>query len=286
MKTQIFTLALFFAVFGIADAQVPEFGLKVKFFRENATVPNKTVAFGFDATASDTLEGSQKWFPELSGEQFAPPAGFDWDFRMAGTWIARYSDLQTGSYVDIRKKPNDTSFMLLFELDMIENDFTTAHIEWDNLSIPSKITHIILESYHPPFVPRLDMKNTSSFAFSSRDSIQFYGSMLIKVYYNQEPAAVKDRYGNSPDKFTLYPNPMDSKSKMHFISNKDSRLIISAYDIAGRKMLERTVDAQTGENEFEFNRGDFAAHSGIYLIRFHEVGSGKQLDRYTTLIVR
>jgi hypothetical protein len=286
MKKLFLSFFLMVPAFASGNAQVPEFALKVKFFRDVATTSNKTIAFGFDANASDTLEGPQKWLPDLGGEQLAPPAGFDWDFRLTGNFIGRISDLQGGSYVDIRKKPNDMGFILLFEMDMIENDFTKARIEWDNSSIPAKIKHIMIASNQDPFHPRLDMKNTSSFDFPSRDSIQYYGSMVVKLYYNQEPADVRSQVNISSDEFTLYPNPMDSRSKLHFFAKDDSRMTLSAYDVTGRKVFERMISAHAGENTIDLGRDDISAHSGVYLIRLSGIEGGKSFEKSTTIIVR
>src|SRR5438874_8644112 len=105
MKKKFLWLVVLLIISSISEKVcAQEFGLKVQFFRNTDNTPVKTIAFGYDPNASDTLEGPQSWFPGLGGEQLAPPVGFDWDFRVSGNYIRRFADLGEGSYVDIRKK--------------------------------------------------------------------------------------------------------------------------------------------------------------------------------------
>ncbi|MFI5263632.1 MAG: T9SS type A sorting domain-containing protein [Candidatus Kapaibacterium sp.] len=292
MKKLLLIFALIAFVFSNANAQIPEFGLRVKFFRDTATSPNKTIAFGYDPTAADTLEDNgkkppnYKWYPDLGGEQDAPPGGLDWDFRLSGAFIGRYSDLPSGSLVDIRKKPTGPSFRLQFEIDMIENDLTNVHLEWDNTSIPAIVKHILLASNQDTLHPRLDMKTTSSFSFSRRDSIEHYGSMILTLYYNSDPADVAVSALLTSEQLSIYPNPMDSRSKLHFFATADSRLTLSAYDITGKKVFERRIDALAGDNDVAIGTEDLSSRTGVYLFRLTGNMSGKPFTRSANGIVR
>jgi hypothetical protein len=263
-----------------------EFSLPVSIYVDsNAVIPNRTVVFGYDPTALDALEG-QKWFPEYGGEQGLAPASGDFDFRLSGEFINRSSDLPDGSYVDIRKKPDTISFTLQYEIDMLVSLATNAKIKWNSASIPSIIQHITLSSALTPNKIRLDMKTTDSLVFPIRDSISYYRSMILTLYYNRDLQNAVSESSSHRSGFSVYPNPIDSYSKLHFYLNEGSHIELSIFDVIGKKVFDKTVDALAGENTIELSKNEFSSHPGIYLLRFSGLEKGSSFVKTQTLIVR
>jgi len=290
------TLLVFLAAFGVGKAQVPEFSLHVELFINNDSA--RTVIFGYDPTASDSMVYlKETWFSAEfppAGEQLLPPpfSTDDLDFRMTGNYINRPEleiDGSDGGPIDIRKKPALDSFTLKYEIDLqIVPGTTNAKLEWNAQAIPAIINRITLASYHFPDSLRLDMKNTSSFILPLIDSGGLYSSMILTLYYNTVEivkAGVNPAATSSPDELTLYPNPLDSRSKLHFIMNEDSRVTLSAYDITGKKVFERMIGAVSGENTIDLGRNDLSSHPGVYLFRLTGIENGKPFEKSSTIIV-
>lgn len=290
MKKYI-ALFVLLTAFGDVKSQTPEFSLHVKLFVNNDSA--RTVVFGYDPAASDSMKyNKETWFwDEFPGGEQEYPSGQpgDLDFRMAGYYINR-PELQGGGPIDIRKKPLLDSFILKYEMDLqLLNGTTNARIEWNPQLIPAKINRITLASYHFPHTLRLDMKTQSSFIFPLKDSGEsLYSSMILTLYYNTvelEKAAVKSAEA-LPDELTIYPNPLDSRSKLHFLMNEDSRVTLSIYDITGKKILDRVVDAFSGDNSLDLRRNELSSHAGVYLLRLTGTENGRSFERSKTIIVR
>ena len=289
MKKYI-SLFVLLAAFSIAKAQQPEFSLPVKLVVNNDSV--RSIVFGYDPTASDATNEGPKWLGDIypGGEQEYPSGQQgDLDFRMAGYYISR-PELLGGGPIDVRKKPSLDSFTLKYEMDLqVVPGTTNAKIEWNPQSIPAKINRITLASYHFPHTIRLDMKTQSSFVFPLKDSGEsLYSSMILTLYYNTveiEKLAVRST-GNISDELILYPNPMDSRSQLHFLLNEDSRITLSIYDITGKKVLNRIIDGTSGENTLDLWKNDLSSHAGVYLLKLSGIQKGKSLERSKTIIVR
>ena len=294
MKKYI-ALFVLLTAFSAAKSQTPEFSLHVKLFVNNDSA--RTVVFGYDPAASDTMiYRRESWFSEEfpGGEQPYPPAyPGDLDFRMSGFYVNRPElgvDNSDGGPIDIRKRPTLDSFILKYGIEChVVHGTRNARMEWNPQLIPVKINRITLASYVFPHVIRLDMKTVSSFVFPLKDSGEdLYSNMILTLYYNTvelEKASVKSA-GASPDELTLYPNPMDSRSKLHFVMNEDSRVTLSIYDITGKKILDREVDAFSGDNSLDLWRNDLSSHAGVYLLRLRGTDKGKSFERSKTIIVR
>jgi hypothetical protein len=208
---------------------------------------------------------------------------------MTGYYINR-PELLGGGPIDIRKKSSLDSFLLKYEMDLqVVPGTTNARIQWDPQTIPAKINRITLASYHFPHTIRLDMKSQSSFVFPLKDSgADLYSAMILTLYYNKvelEKAAVNSSAG-IPDEMTLYPNPMDSRSNLHFMLNEDSRITLSVYDITGRKVYAEIINGVHGENTIPFTKADFSSHSGVYLIRLSGNQGSHSFESSNTIIVR
>lgn len=295
MKKYI-TLLIILTVSVTAKAQLPEFGLHAKLFVNNDSA--RTVVFGYDPAASDSMVyGKETWFSNEfpGGEQKYPGAQIgDLDFRMTGNYINRpeLEDIVgNGGPIDIRKKPALDSFILKYEIDLqVVHGTTNARMEWNPQLIPAKINRITLASYHFPHKFRLDMKSVSSFVFPLKDSGEdLYSSMILTLYYNTteiEKAAVKSVPGGSPQELTCFPNPMDSRSKLHFMTSADNRIMLSAYDVTGKKVLERLVNAVAGENTVELGTNAFSLHPGVYWVRLSGIQGGQIFEKSGTIIVR
>lgn len=290
MKKYI-TLIVLLAAFGAAKAQLPEFNLHVKLFINNDSA--RTVVFGYDPAASDSMKyNKETWFSDEfpGGEQEYPPGQpGDLDFRMTGYYISR-PELQGGGPIDIRKKPALDSFILKYEIDIqFVPGTTNAKIQWNPQEIPAKINYLTLASYHFPHTIRLDMKKQSSFILPLKDSGEsLYSSMILTLYYNTtelEKLGVNSESASN-EELSLYPNPMNSHSKLHFMLNEDSRVTLSAYDVTGKKVYAQIIDGIKGENIINLTKNDLSSHPGVYLIRLSGSQGSHSFERSNTIIVR
>ena len=281
-KVVLFSAVLM--IFAINSAIAQEFKLKVLV---QANGLSRNLAFGYDPNASDSMTDVQ-W-----NEMMLPSGGApgDFDARMTSSVTKRTyltSEGNDGGYTDIRHKPARDSFQLQFELN--NNGYNLGvptTLYWDNTVIPAIIKHIYLSPETDPDEKiRLDMKQENQFTIPSRfDSASKYTPMLITILYNQEIMGVRSQNTASND-LTIFPNPMDSRSSLHFIISDEARLTLSAYDITGKKVFERKVNAIMGENTIELGKNDFAAHSGIYLLRLTGMENADPFGKTATIIVQ
>src|SRR4026207_1329245 len=118
MKAILYCL-VFVAVFGsTASAQNPEFYLILRHYVNDQLWPHP-LYLGYDASASDTLEGKDSWFAEKGGEQELPPFFGANDFRFTDQVIERSGNFGFGTWIDIRHKPDSASFQITYEVQMI-----------------------------------------------------------------------------------------------------------------------------------------------------------------------
>lgn len=278
------------AAFSTSKSQTPEFSLHAKLYVNNVLV--KTVIFGYDPSASDSmLYRKEPWFSDefTGGEQLYPPGqSGDLDFRMSGFYVGRPElglDGSDGGPIDIRNKPARDTFSLKYGIECnLVHGTTNAKIVWNPDFIPPIVKHITLASYKFPSKIRLDMKNVSEFVIPLIDSgDELYSNMILTLYYNKEIDPPLNAVSSvTLNDFFLYPNPMDSRSKLHFMMSEDCRLTLAIYDITGKKVYDRFFNALEGENIVDLSKNDFSAHPGVYLIRLN----GDGFEKSSTVIVR
>ncbi len=292
MKKLFISFALLSA-FSICKATVPEFSLHVKLFIKNDSA--RTVIFGYDPIASDSMiYKRENWFSDefYGGEQLYPPGQTgDLDFRMSGYYVNRPElgiDGSDGGPIDISKKPTVDRFTRQFGIEFHPVPGTTiARMDWDPQSIPAIIKHITLASFHFPHTLRLDMKNTGSFVFPLKDSGEdLYSNMILTLYYNEDIPIDGVADLNTPEAIAIYPNPMNARSRLHFTMNEDCNIALSAYDVTGKKIFERKVNAFAGDNTIDLAKNDFSSHPGVYLIRLSGIEGSNIISKSQTLIVR
>ena len=287
---KLFVFIVLITGISVAQAQLPEFSLHVKLFVNNDSA--RTIIFGYDPAASDSMVYKREsWFSDefTGGEQLYPfGQSGDLDFRMSGFYVNRPElgiDGSNGGPIDIRMKPNLDSFNLKYGLEcVVVHGTKNARIEWNPQLIPPIIKHVTLASYHFPSKIRLDMKTASNFVIPLIDSGEdLYSNMILTIYYNEEIQSGVNAVASTPiEDLLFYPNPLDSRSKLHFTMIEDKKLTLSAYDITGKKIFQRNIIATTGTNDVDLNKNDFASHSGVYLIRL----SGDGFEKSATIIVR
>jgi hypothetical protein len=283
MKKLLLIVALS-AGLGIGELKAQEFKLTVVFMGTKVTMP---VTFGYDLAASDSMTDTQ-W-----GETQPPPfiqpgdlAARMRNFTLGRTYLS--ADGNDGGPVDIRRKPTQDNFVLQYEMydTKWDNGYPDpVSLLWDNANIPAIIKHIYLSSEdNGNHKIRLDMRTVSR--FDMPDSNPAYSNILITLLYNRETMAVHSNDNNVGDRMTIFPNPMDSRSKLHFILPGESRVMLAAYDITGRKVFEKPINAIAGENTIELTKNDFFAQLGIYLLRLTGSESSNALEKTTTIVVQ
>jgi hypothetical protein len=252
-------------LFSFTTTWAQEFKLTVT-VRANNIVRNLT--FGFDPSANDTMTDA-KWGEVLLPSAIGPG---DFDARMSSRILNRsylISEGNNGGPVDIRQKPATDSFILQYELYNNAYDVgVPVKFDWDNTNIPPIIKHIYLTPEgNPDIKVRLDMKVENHLDVPARtDSLSLYNYTLVTILYNRETMAVHQAGSASID-LAIYPNPMDSRSNLHFTSDKLSKYLLSAYDITGKKVFEKAIISEIGENTVDLNKKDFGLRSGMYLLR-------------------
>lgn len=253
-----------------AFAQRPEFWLGVKFFVNDDPSQFRTIYFGYDATASDSLEGS-KWFGDIvvGGEQMYPPPFENDDARFTGYTIDRGGELGDGSPIDVRKKTDSSGFILNYEISLTtRNETQSATLSWDRTLIPETISHIFLEpaTISPgPGRKRTDMKVENSLNLPNRDSISKYSKTLISLYYNKEPVDGVRSESMLERSVAIYPNPISESSIVSIFLEKSTDVTISIVDAAGRKIKDISSGSLSGLSAIPLPSSLFPV-SGAYFV--------------------
>lgn len=269
MKRYIF-VALVVALGSVTHAQTPQFSMWVKMFINDNPGDNKQAYFGYDANASDSLEGPNAYTELMAGgEQMYPPPFQYNDVRFTGYTINR-GYLGDGSPIDIRKKPDSASFVLNFELSITTTtEATSASLIWDKNLIPPIINHIYLEpaTIGPgPARKRTDMKTESRFDMPNRDSIGKYSKTLVTIYYNREPINSVGEDDALNRSITISSNPIFETSTLSIFSERMKDVSITLFDMTGRQIQTIDQDLHVGLNSIPLSKSLFPA-SGAYLVR-------------------
>ncbi len=232
-----------------SQANAQEWSLNVRYIINNNPTPVRTVTFGYDAAASDSMVDNQ-W-----SESPLPSLGFpgDPDLRMISRVLGRNyleSEGNHGGLIDIRKKPSLDSFTLGFELSLALPDLAnTAYLEWDKSSIPPIIKHIYmsseagsLEKYQKDMVvdSRLDIPTAG-------DSLHYFDNILIRVLYNTFVLDVFNRTEQGIS--SIYPSAAMHDSKRYFNCDKEMTLRLTLTDMLGRKIAQAEAGVHKGINE-------------------------------------
>jgi hypothetical protein len=253
-----------------AHTQTPQFSMWVKFFINDNPGNSKEAYFGYDANASDSLEGKNAYTELMpGGEQMYPPPFQYNDIRFTGYTINR-GYLGDGSPIDIRKKPDSSSFVLNYELSLTTlQEATSASLIWDKNLIPAIINHIYLEpaTIGPgPGRKRTDMKTESRFDMPNRDSIGKYSKTLVTIYYNREPSSSVSEDERLDRSLTLSSNPISEQSAVNIFTDRTSEVIITMFDMTGRQILRIEQELHLGLNSIPLSKSLFPA-SGAYFVR-------------------
>jgi hypothetical protein len=88
-------------------------------------------------------------------------------------------------------------------------------------------------------------------------------------YYNlSKPISI-----GTPEKFTVsqnYPNPFNPITKIDYTLSVNSRVVITVYDITGRKVFSETTQRLAGYYQFSFNAQSMPSGMYIYEVRSDE----------------
>jgi hypothetical protein len=176
-----------FIIFAIGTGNAQEFKIPVIFSGNSGNgQQSRTATFGFDANASDSMTDVQ-W-----NETYPPPFDQpgDLSIRLTNRILGRSylgADGNDGGPVDIRRKPNQDSFILQYEILTNASDFgAPINLSWNNSAIPPIVRHIFIagegSSDHKV---RIDMVKDNTFTIPARlDSSSLYSTLLITLYYN------------------------------------------------------------------------------------------------------
>jgi len=269
MKRYVF-VALVVALASVTHAQTPQFSMWVKMFINDIPGNNKQAYFGYDANASDSLEGPNAYTELMAGGEQMYPAPFQYnDVRFTGYTIDR-GYMGDGSPIDIRKKPDSASFVLNYELSItVTTEATSASLIWDKNLIPAIVNHIYLEpaTIGPgPARKRTDMKTESRFDMPNRDSIGKYSKTLITIYYNREPVNSVSEDDILDRSVTISSNPISESGAVNVFLERTSQVSITLFDMTGRQIQSIDQELRVGLNSIPLSKSLFPA-SGAYLVR-------------------
>jgi hypothetical protein len=276
MKRSVF-LFLLMLCGSLSQAQIPEFSMWVKFFINDNPGENKQAFFGYDANASDSLEGKNAYTELMpGGEQMYPPPFQYNDVRFTGFTINR-GYLGDGCPIDIRKKTDSVAFILNYEISITTlPEATSGSIIWDKNLIPSAVNHIYLEpaTIGPgPWRKRTDMKTESRLDMPNRDSLSKYSKMLVSIYYNCEPVnsvAADEKLDRS---LSLSSNPMTGESTMLSLSlEKPANVYLVISDMNGKELRQIEAGYVSGKQDIPLLRTLFAA-TGTYMLQVRATNS-------------
>ncbi|MFK7905524.1 MAG: T9SS type A sorting domain-containing protein [Chitinophagales bacterium] len=71
-----------------------------------------------------------------------------------------------------------------------------------------------------------------------------------------------------------FPNPFQGQTTIYLNSKQNTPLTLSIFDIAGRKVHERLLQASIGDNEWDIDASSHSLQSGVYL---YTLGSGTDI---------
>lgn len=255
-------------------AQTPQFSMWIKFFINDNPGNNKEAHFGYDPNASDSLEGKNAYTELMpGGEQMYPPPFQYNDVRFTGYTIDR-GYLGDGSPIDIRKKPDSSSFVLNYELSITTlPEATSASLIWDKNLIPAIINHIYLEpaTIGPgPARKRTDMKTESRFDMPNRDSIGKYSKTLVTIYYNREPINSVSKDETLDRSIAISSNPISETSTLSVFRDRTAEVSITLFDMTGRQIQSIDQELHVGVNSIPLSKSLFPV-SGAYLVRIKTI---------------
>lgn len=83
---------------------------------------------------------------------------------------------------------------------------------------------------------------------------------------------------------TIAPNPIREYSIITYVNVTSEALDggLSLYDMSGRKLMNKSVVLQPGENNIEIRKGDLGAHQGMVIV---EINSSVDIQRTTAIFV-
>ncbi|MEZ4884239.1 MAG: T9SS type A sorting domain-containing protein [Chitinophagales bacterium] len=103
-----------------------------------------------------------------------------------------------------------------------------------------------------------------------------FGGYVLRVVAPQEECftSIKDTHSITFDQTYNAPNPFQDQTSIHLTSKQNTSLTLSIFDIAGKKVHERSLQAQIGENEWTIDAHLLSLQSGVYL---YTLGNGTDI---------
>jgi uncharacterized repeat protein (TIGR01451 family) len=89
----------------------------------------------------------------------------------------------------------------------------------------------------------------------------------LNTIAKQGPTGIAETKRISAYELLLYPNPASNQFVLAVISEKDTRAILSVYDINGREISAREVELQAGDNLLSENAAQL--QNGIYFVKLN-----------------
>ncbi len=71
-----------------------------------------------------------------------------------------------------------------------------------------------------------------------------------------------------------FPNPFQNQTQIHLTSKQNTSLTLTIFDIAGKKVHERSLQTQIGENEWTLDAHALSLQAGVYV---YTLGNGEDL---------
>lgn len=285
MKRLLLLLLLSAAAPIASNAQ--EFELKISASYPDGAQFMFPVFFGYDIAATDSLqEKDVRWreYYELVPKDTVKLYEQDWPlntegpdllFNNPGKGVYHYNDTtaQIHSKIDIRKKPDSSSFELLYRLfvDPPETGEERVTLLWDRSQIPGIIRHIILAYQNGKTIVDMTQADNVTIYRDSlirNGSIQEHLKLRLTLYYNRDlPLMSVEEFAASSIRMSAFPNPAVNQSAVVLNLAQPAQISFSVYDVQGREILQQSTFGQAGSNHFNVDRQALGVAAGTYLVR-------------------
>jgi hypothetical protein len=273
----------------VSTASAQEFELRV-----DASLPKDPsrillpVFFGYDPAAADSMEPTQDqpWknvvnIPGLGDIPIQEQDNF-YDsgdpklFLTDPDTVFDYFDRDIQTRMDIRHKPDTTSFKLRYVLWVDPSSSTAGDermtLKWDKSTIPDSVSHIVI--YYSNGDSLIDMKFANQITIR-QDSMDKHSTGLVPsdrlpvvLYFNQAPHQKLSVTQVAPGiELALYPNPATELVNVRVSQEQPRPIAIELFDMRGTLRYSTTSYGLAGDQEFSISRSTLGLTAGAYFLR-------------------
>jgi hypothetical protein len=187
--------------------------------------------------------------------------GADFGFPFLGIFTATIDDVEITNVIGL--PPNFD-----FACDPISCAFPGGEIKCGELYSTSNPTASDIGVYNIVIATEIHTSNIPVLStYTINDTIDYYTITISGV------SAVFDKLDNQTFELRdVFPNPVNSQSKIQFISGEPKDIIFSVFNYLGEKMDEQIIAANRGVNDIFINANNYP--NGMYL---YSINNGEKI---------